>query len=389
MFWSLKTDTKDLAAWKNGLVNFITHMKKRGTRYFYTEGIIQEMLFSHDFKKSKDTKYIKYSSSLKYYPDDKKIFTIKTIDSEIDVEIPYKEVINFIEDPLSKIIVEGDINEFKMEERVYDLTDSNEREYLSENPGTTDGSILRVKALKNIYNSVYECKLERSTYFKQVRTNLSLDLPLKIDHEATLRSYDLADDSNLPDFEKSIMVNSIGVSSVVYFRDKETGERRFFLKPRKGKRVDDGAGNLSGTGVFQDMLGTISGVAQMPSGHKVDSLVAYATSEMIREFNREAGLEEGENPVKQIVPLAFVRELARGGKPQFFFLIEIEQLSNGAFKNLFRNSIEGIEEFDDSFLKNHVLYSSMMSPEIASNLFYAFSYFESRKGLSGDKFDYS
>ena len=242
-----------------------------------------------------------------------------------------------------------------MDEYIEKITNENETAYLKENSGTTDGSILRIKSLEKTYDLRWKCKLQRSTYLKQVRTNLTLDLPLSGRHEETLRALDVGENGELREFESSIMVNSLGVSAIVYYRDEKSGERNIFLKPRKGNRKKTEKNTYKGTGVFQNMLGTVSGVVQMPRGQGIDNLVSYATSEILREFSRETGIEEGENPIQQIVPLAFVRELARGGKPQFFFLIEINQLSNKQFSNMFKKSMEGLEEFEDEIVKNHLL----------------------------------
>ncbi|KZN53900.1 hypothetical protein N474_18840 [Pseudoalteromonas luteoviolacea CPMOR-2] len=381
-FWGLKTDTKDVGKLGGLVLKFLEHAKKSKEPYFYPESIVKKMLLSHEFTEcNKNTKFIKYDNCYKYYDRERKSFSLTISKTEsLNIEIPYKELINFIEKPSASISVPSEIKNYKMEESLLSDTEYNLQEYIKENNGTTDGSILRISSFNKVRENEYACTLEKSSFYYQVRTNLTLDFLLQNHHEKTLRTLDLGRNNKLPSFDNSIMVNSIGVSAIVYYRHPKTGERHFFLKPRKSKRVAGSNTNV-GTGVFQGMLGTISGVVQIPNGVAVDNLVNYATLEMLREFSRETGIDQKKEPAKMIKPLCFTRELTRGGKPQFFFLIEIDYISDSDFKRMFRKSLEGIEEFEEGVMKNHILFNSIMSPEVVSNMFYALSYFQEKDNL--------
>jgi nucleoside phosphorylase len=362
----------------------ISYVNEHKIKYFYPEDLIKLFLSIHDFKEKKgNTKFIKYDNAYKYYSGDRAVFCLVNGEDSNFVEIPYKEEINFIKNPETLMTVEREIAPYKMPEDIFSLTEGNLKSYLEANSKTTDGSILRIASLEKRGVSKYICKLEASSYFYQVRTNLTLDYPLKDPlkkyHERPLRLLDSTKNSRLPDFDKSIMVNSIGVSAVLYYRNPSSGERAFFLKPRKGERIetkdDKNKESAIGVGVFQNMLGIVSGVAEVPASGRITDIVQYAESEIFKELIRETGYSNDQKPI--IKPLAFVRELARGGKPQFFFLIEIPYINDKDFRKKFRESIEGLEEFVDGKSNKRLDFKQMLSPEAAANLLYALSYFES------------
>ena len=85
-----------------------------------------------------------------------------------------------------------------------------------------------------------------------------------------------------------------------------------------------------------------------------------------------------EDSVK-IIPLAFAREFARGGKPQFFFLIVTPEIPKSEMIRYYKRSLDGFNEFSDSVVKNRLQWLSL-SPETRTNFIYAFKYIQkSRK----------
>ena len=363
----------------------IAYINTHNVKYFYPEDLIKLFLFAHNFEEKKgNTKFIKYDNAYKYYSGDRTVFVLVNGKDSKSVEVPYKEEINFIKNPETLMIVEGNISPYKMSEEIRLLTEGNLSSYREENSGTKDDPILRIASLKQLEKYKYTCKLESSSYYNQVRTNLTLDYllndPSKKYHGETLRSLDLSEDGILVDFNKSRMVNSIGVSAVLYYHDPDFGKTAFFLKPRKGARVE--AKNKKpeiGVGVFQNMLGIISGVVKIPNSGNISDIVQYIESEIYDELKEEAGYTRDQK-ILMIKPLAFVRELARGGKPQFFFLIEVPYIKDSDFRKQFRQSSEGRQEFRDG--KKRLKFESILSPEAAANLLYALSYFENKQKLS-------
>ena len=252
-----------------------------------------------------------------------------------------------------------------MSESLKLLTQKNLDKFKKEKPKTTDGPILRMKSLNQLPDNNYECILEKATYFDQARTNLSLDFPLERSDDKTLRLKDMDGQNNLRTLEESLMANTIGVSGVVYFR--KNNRLYFFMALRKE------------LGVFEQMFGTTSGVVEQPK--LCYELTQYATSEMEREFTLETGLNS--KVIKSVIPLALTRELIRGGKPQFFFLIEIHKVESHDFSKKFRTSDEGPEEFYNVIgrLRRH---RSVLSPEFNQNLIYAFQKLYKDKRLYKD-----
>lgn len=317
-----------------------------------------------------DSDFINYSIALNngYYSKSTKWINVK-IGSEIKkIEIPYSEIINYIENPESSIkIIDSNLGEqYSLSNDIIEKTEDILAEFLSKKPKTYNGRTLRFQFLKQIDTSNFECILQPATYFDQIRTNLTLDMPLKGDEEKSIRIIDLEKDKVLKPLSYSIMANTIGVSAVWYTTVPQKEKRngiQFFLKPRK---LD--------TGVFYNSLGSISGVVEPPENDvfDVDTLEEYIKRELLREFHEEnpaAKFFFKENDI-EIKPLAFVRELTRGGKPQFMFVIKTPYIDDSIMAKHFNKSLE----FDDSMISRLKLYD--LSPETYVNYLYALSYIQ-------------
>jgi len=342
------------------------------SQYFYRDTLVKAFLFERDFSDLPKTEFIDYRCYLDYYASDIKPVTLRMGSTDKTLKLPYREEINFIESPSAQINVVGSITDYNMPQALRELTENNLRAYLRVQPQSWDNPILRVSSFVRQDSTHYECSLERSTYYYQARTNLTIDCPLEGEAAKTLRTLDLGPSNSLRSLEDSILVNSIGVSAVVFFR--KSGDIYFFMKYRRGTE-----------GVFGHMFGTTSGVVTLPKGQPVRSLVDYVYTEMRREFYRETGFDEDRDrlPIRNMVLLSFARELMRGGKPQFFFVIEIDEIDERQFKTKFRTSAEGLQEFHDDLYHNNK-YSAVLSPEFATNLIYALQFFQSEKRLSAD-----
>ena len=246
----------------------------------------------------------------------------------------------------------------------------------------------------------YRCGLTQSDFLDVVRTNLTRDYPLKGSFRETLRQTDSAQrPGTLPSLAASRMMNFIGVSAV-WCMDCGSGSfetrYRYYLKCRQ-----------TGMSVYSDMLGTTSGYANPPKfasaetaptcketdssagipnadtrqGLASGDLLAYLCEEMKREFFEETGYDRyaahkglslSDERILKVIPLAFTRELARGGTPQFFFLILTPYITDKEFVKYFRQSVDGRNEFRDNTLSN--LRNHPLSPETLANLLYAYKY---------------
>lgn len=337
------------------------------SRYFYDEALLKHLLWRRDMSALPRSAFINYPLYLQYYDESRLRMEYRRNGQSKTVELPYKVEVDLSLHRDTRIHVES-YGEYKMAPELVSLTEENLRRYLDAKKKTTDGPILRVAHLQHVHGVNYHCRLESSTYWKQSRTNLTLDLPLSSNSAQTLRILDLGPNKSLRALHDSLLVNSLGVSGVLYFVGAD-GRRRFFMKLRKDSE-----------GVFESMLGTTSGVVEHAPGQSVPELISYATSEMRREFTRETGCDHDKVALKQIIPLAFCRELTRGGKPQMFFAIEIEEINETNFKALFRKSPEGLDEFVDGLASNRLDYMKALSPEFAMNVMLSLQYFAREAG---------
>lgn len=141
------------------------------------------------------------------------------------------------------------------------------------------------------------------------------------------------------------------------------------------------------TGVFTDMLGIISGVVEPPADGVFleKTLEEYVEKEIRREFYQETGYAKYmerrglDETCVSIFPLAFARELTRGGKPQFFFAINTPYIDEKEMADFFELSFNGQEEFYNDFRSRFVMYR--LSPETLSNLLFAYSYIQRKQKL--------
>lgn len=132
-------------------------------------------------------------------------------------------------------------------------------------------------------------------------------------------------------------------------------------------------------GVFERMFSSVSGVMQLVRDERISELVSYAQKEIRREFYRETGLEDDNEFIVSVKPLALTRELVRAGKPQFFFLIQVDERRIHEDRDIrarFRQSAEGLDEFYDDLISNKASFNRSLSPELAMNLVYSFQYFQ-------------
>jgi 8-oxo-dGTP pyrophosphatase MutT (NUDIX family) len=353
---------------KKGWNEWLPSLKKWGkfalSRYFVEESLIKAFLEKTALDDIGKTNFINYDAWLRYYPEKAMRVACKSGQTPFEVVLPYQEIVDFVSNPKTSISVNPDIKNYESSAELKQLTQEAFDKYIESKPHTTDDPIVRLAQLQ-IDEQNYSAPLSRSTYFEQVRTNLTLDYLMK--GGRTLRAIDFEVANDLPEFKKSKMVNSIGVSGVVYF--SRGTQKYIFAKLRKGTE-----------GIFGLMFGTTSGVVELSDSTPSD-LVDLASNDMLREFREETGVSEQDATAVTITPLAFVRELMRGGKPQFFFLIEVPEELEANFKEGFKSSRDGLKEFHDSVWNKASSYQHVLSPEFAANIYYAYRYFNKQAAL--------
>jgi len=148
--------------------------------------------------------------------------------------------------------------------------------------------------------------LQKASYFDQCKSNLILDWVDGTEDRISLRLllrgvYG----GSLPDLNDRSMANTIGIASLIYYREGDE------YIPYMVKRVQK-------VGVFPGGVHcTSSGVAKWPSNSTDDSFENFFTTHMYSELEEEVGLTKDD--IEELVPIALCREFSRGGKPQIFF----------------------------------------------------------------------
>lgn len=351
--------------------------------FFHSQKTINRILINECNAPIYSDEFIDYSIAKKngYYQGDRHIFNLKVKNKIETVELPYKELVDFLKNESTIRLDTTDFDKpFQLPDDLLEKTQSAFDCFKSKRMLKTNDNTVRIAGFteKNDVANEFVCKVQRATYYDQVHTNLTLDRLFSGIEENSVRSLDLGHNNSLRPFEESIMANTLGVSAIWVMEDKTKSSRekrlKYYLMPRSRK-----------TGVYNGMLSSLGGVAQIPDGDtfKECTLEKYAEEEMRREFIEESGVDHLIKTGKlkdsdiNITPLAFVRDLIRGGKPQFFFLISTPDIKNKDLINAFRNSFNGTEEFNRNTLSH--IRKMNLSPETFCNLLYALKWIQKNK----------
>ncbi len=202
--------------------------------------------------------------------------------------------------------------------------------------------------------------IEKSFYYDQVGTNLTIDMklekPLSVDDSQclTIRKWDIVQsdgNTKLPTFNKSRLANTIGVAVAITAKDKHG--RIFMVKRFRSKEV----------AVYRDMwhlplsFALFNDFSQTDVDIDIKDLIQFDLSnELMEELSMSP--EDFSEPR----PLAFCRDLGRGGKPQFFLEMESKipfELLKKKIKDNFNEFVKKPEEFKHENNAN-------LSPELAA-----------------------
>lgn len=154
-------------------------------------------------------------------------------------------------------------------------------------------------------NDPIRIEVQKADYFSQVGSNITMDWANDcLGKYNTIRnSIERPRNGKLPSLKKSLLANTLGVATFIYTADEQ------ILIPIRGNNQ---AIMSEGRGKFHC---SASGVFKWESIDKDETFDGLANG-MHDEISRELNI-----PVDsyQLIPLAFAREFARGGKPQLFF----------------------------------------------------------------------
>ncbi|KJY80758.1 hypothetical protein TW81_18665 [Vibrio galatheae] len=170
---------------------------------------------------------------------------------------------------------------------------------------------IRITSFDIAENKVH---IQPATYFDQVATNLTLDWASGVlgeDPLLTIRNdYEKAHNGLLTPLRSSILANTLGVAAVVV--NPDTNEVLVPIRGNEQAIMDNGLGKFhcSVSGVFAwNEHETIANTLSFDFFYKG----------IEKEIKSEIGLRPNQY---NLIPLAFTRELVRGGKPQLFFIAE-------------------------------------------------------------------
>lgn len=156
--------------------------------------------------------------------------------------------------------------------------------------------------------------IQLATYFDQVGTNLSLDWASGVlgdDDNLTIRNdLEKHSDGRLTPLRSSVLANTLGVAVVVI--NPETKEVLIPIRGSEQAIMHEGEGKFhcSASGVF----------AWRESDFDKNNLsFDFFSRGMEKEIESEIGLQPDQY---ELIPVAFSRELPRGGKPQLFYIAE-------------------------------------------------------------------
>jgi hypothetical protein len=157
-------------------------------------------------------------------------------------------------------------------------------------------------------NGTLRLKVQRARYHDQARSNLVLDFDRENPgHFVSLRQLLIADyGKKLPDLHDGRLANTLGIAALVYYPSGNAWVPYLVRRVRK-------------IGVFPGGLHcTASGVAKWPPPEAPRSLDGFATEHMYYELEEEVGIQRED--LIDLRPVALCREMARGGKPQLFYV---------------------------------------------------------------------
>lgn len=186
-------------------------------------------------------------------------------------------------------------------------------------------------------------EVQQGDYFSQIGSNITMDwasghLSDKVDDRiATIRNcIERPHGGMLLPFSESVLANTLGVATFLYTIDGQIlipirGNSQAIMSEGKGKF------HCSASGVFKWQ--NFEGVGKSA---RFDKFIEGMHDEIYRELHITQDTYE-------IVPLAFARELSRGGKPQLFFCAKCK-LPLGEVKKQMKLAEEKWEFFQEEKL---------------------------------------
>lgn len=205
-----------------------------------------------------------------------------------------------------------------------------------------------------IENNFPKITAQIAKYFDQVGTNLSLDYKLepKITDCEKLRDWDIKQsqvtNGNIPPLNKSKLANTLGIAIGITAQNSKKQDV-VLIRLRTNK-----------TAVYSNMWHLPFSFAHCPEKNEIKekfNLKDLIINDYQSELNEELGLSISD--FFEPIPLAFCRDLVRGGKPQLF----LEMKSKLTFEELQKRIQNKTNEYKKN-LKEYELNANTYSPEL-------------------------
>lgn len=208
---------------------------------------------------------------------------------------------------------------------------------INRDPATGEWENNTALSVRSFGENQMECRFAR--YFDQVATNLTLDWDsgkLPPGAHSLRAGLEKPQDGKLPKLSESVLANTLGTAVMVYNKRMQP-----LLRVRNPSMASIG---------FQGLHCSVSGVLELPDGTEPGE---YGFDVFLHGTHKEIKDELGLLPHQyQLYPVAFARELPRGGKPQLFW-IAIADVDDDTLKDAAAHAREGNEfvfhDFADVF----------------------------------------
>lgn len=168
-----------------------------------------------------------------------------------------------------------------------------------------DSPMVRVTGFQRGSNALM-LEVQRASYFDQAKSNLIMDFDRGAPGKnMSLRQLQSSTNGSLPTLSDHSLANTLGAAVMVYYWSEENWVP--YLVRRAVK-----------VGVFPGGVHcTASGAVGWQNDGQGLTFDSLCTAAIRKELKEEVGLVA--NDFYELCPIAFCRELARGGKPQLFF----------------------------------------------------------------------
>ena len=210
---------------------------------------------------------------------------------------------------------------------------------------------IRITKLDLAENKIY---IQPATYFDQIATNLTLDWASGVlgeDKSLTIRNnYEKDHNGLLTPLRSSILANTLGVAVILV--NPNTKEVLIPIRGNEQAIMDNGLGKFHCSA---------SGVFAWNESDNIENTLSFDffSKGMEKEIESEIGLKPEQY---NLIPLAFTRELVRGGKPQLFFIAETT-LDIGNIQSEMKMAEESWEFINiEDVTENNPMYEYIKSP---------------------------